>query len=367
MKRVADYLNYADFKSEADQKVLPVIQKIVDECFKTPLYDKYKKSIKLFYIVGLVTLGLLAITLSILIPCAIYNKTAGMVVSAIIGTFTLVSLILTMIYLGKSLSAAKGISSMIRKKASKDEIYKMTINILQPNWNFQGTNYNDPSAGVKYSFAPDTHVFTMSEYKNCMPSNIPNGARLVNANPCQTLIIDGKYPAHFSNTHWIYETTYTDSKGNVHHSETHYYATLLKIDARSLDQKHWARFSFFDSFMGKMKKIKLENPEFNKIFKLKADDELKARVMFTPLAMENLTNMWKKNLKFTNTSYIKLQADNDLIYMGFISPQGFGVIDVPLYSTKPEKVTKAVYNDILKDIFSLYFLLELVYIPNYLY
>ncbi|MFV8480418.1 DUF3137 domain-containing protein [Mycoplasma sp. AA7A] len=367
MKRVADYLNYADFKSEADQKVLPVIKKIVNDCFQSPLYTKYKNSLKLFFIIGSVALALLVITLSVFIPCAISGKEPGMIVGGVFGVITFPIIIVAAVYLWQALSAAKSISSMIRNKISKDDVYKMTIDILQPNWNFKGKNYEDQSAGVKYSFAPDTHVFTMAEYKNCMPANIPSGARLVQAKPCQTLIIDDKYPAHFSNTHWIYETTYKDSKGNVHHSETHYYATLLKIDARSLDPKHWTSFSYFEAFVGNKKKITLENPEFNKIFKLKADDELKARAMFTPLAMENLTNMWKRNLKFTNTNNIKLHAENDLIYMAFISPQGFGIIDVPQYSTKPEKVTRAIYNDILKDIFSLYFLLELVYIPNYLY
>ncbi|MHA3838933.1 DUF3137 domain-containing protein [Mycoplasma sp. VS1572C] len=367
MKRVADYLNYQDFKSEADAKVLPSIQKIVNECFQTPLYDKYKKCWKLFIIIGSVTLGLLAITLSVLIPCLIYDKSAGVIAGIVFAFFTLIALICASVYLAKALNAAKAISTMIRNKTSRDEIYKMTINILQPNWSFKGNDYYDPSAGIKYSYDPNSRVFTTTEYKNCIPSCIPKGSRLVEAKPCQTLIIDQKYPTHFSNTHWIYETTTTDSRGNIQRHETHYYATLLKIDARALDPKHWATFSYFGSFDDKMKKIKLENPEFNKIFKLKSDDELKARVMFTPLAMENLTNMWKKNFKFTSTQYIKLEADNDLIYMSFISPQGFGIIDVPTYATKPEKVTQAIYIDVLKDIFSLYFLLELVYIPNYLY
>ncbi|MFV8400970.1 DUF3137 domain-containing protein [Mycoplasma sp. 005V] len=367
MKRVADFLNYTDFKSEADNKVFPTIKKIVDDAFKLPLYDQYKKNKKLFIIVASITLALFIITLAIIIPSAFNESVAGLIVGVIIAILNLPVFIFACVFFGKAVSIAKDISKIIKEKTSKADLYKAAIGILQPNWNFEGQNYDTTSAGIKYSFDPQTHVFTMAEYKNCMPTSIPNGSRLVQAKPCQTLIIDEKYPTHFSNTHWIHETTYTDSKGNVHHSETHYYATLLKIDARALDSKHWTSFTFFESFAGRMKKIKLENPEFNKIFKLRCNDELKARMMFTPLAMENLTKMWNNNYKLTNTKSINLEADDDLIYMSFISPEGFGLIDVPLYATKPEKITKAIYNDILKDIFSLYFLLELVYIPNYLY
>ncbi|MFV8472030.1 DUF3137 domain-containing protein [Mycoplasma sp. 1458C] len=359
MKRVADFLNYSDFEATAKSKISPIIQELFESSFQTEAYTKYKKAIKIFKIIGIITLAWIILTLGLLIPTAIQKNLAGIIVGGLFVAIVLVLIIISLVFLSNALDYTKDIRKDLKEKLSKsNELYKACIHAAQPSWEYYGTEYK--SDNTKYTFSSDDHVFTYSEYANYKPLSIANDARLAKAEKCQTIVIDGKYPTHISNARWV--SNFAGTSQNIDQ-----YCTVIKIDARNLDQKYWTKFSFFESFEGRMKKANLENSTFNKIFKLRTDDELKARLLFTPLAMENLTNMWLRNKKHISAQYMRLIADNDLIYISFNSPMDFAKVDLPLYCTSLKKVIKYAYKDIISDIYSLYFMLQLVYIPNYLY
>ncbi|SJZ52269.1 DUF3137 domain-containing protein [Mycoplasmopsis verecunda] len=368
MKRVADYLNFSDFKNEADEKLLPIIKDVVQKQFSTNEYSLYQKNKKIAIIVALCTILPLIITLATLIP-GLMNSNGSATLSGIVFLgITVILIIVASVYNGLRLKAAHNISKSILFNINKADLHLKAINILQPKWKFLGSEYECDNP--RYSYDKSTRKFQRNEYYTYRPSVVPSDAYIADISNCQTIVIDDKYPAHFSNAHWIYETQTADGRGNRTTQETHFYVTLLKIDARYLESRHRTSFMYFGSKWynpAGMKSIKLENNDFNRLFKLQSNDEMKMRMLFTPLAMENMSNMWNRNYSSTNIRNISVSAQNDIIYMSFLSPAGFGLIDVPKFAKDPIRTTNFIYSDILKDIFSLYFLLQLVYIPNYLY
>ncbi|WLP85843.1 DUF3137 domain-containing protein [Mycoplasma seminis] len=361
MKHVANYLNYSDFKQKADIEVLPIIKEVVEPQFQTQLYKDYKK----FHTLAASFSGTLA--LSVVITIIIVFASIDNLPFAAIVAFLIIDailLLLNLIFWPLTLKKAKELNRNILSQLAKQPIYQKSIQALQPNWEFKNTSYVPDD--IIHGYA-ESGRFSSVEYNTYRPSLIPSDSYIEEADRCKTVIIDGKYPAHFSNTHWIHIVTTTDSKGNTYQEKHHYYSTLLKIDARFLEDKHQTIFSLMALNGRGLKAIRLENNNFNKIFNLRMNDEIKARMMFTPLAMENLTLLHQNNFKFTNISVPGVYANNDVIYISFMSPAGFAKIDLPKAPRNKEKVTNFIYKDILQDIYSLYYLLQLVYIPNYLY
>gem|GEM_PF-3335137 len=51
------------------------------------------------------------------------------------------------------------------------------------------------------------------------------------------------------------------------------------------------------NFLSSLKKIELENDKFNSLTKFRSNDPIKSRMMFTPLAMEEIVKIQKNRLK----------------------------------------------------------------------
>jgi hypothetical protein len=120
----------------------------------------------------------------------------------------------------------------------------------------------------------------------------------------------------FSEIHTQYKTTETDSEGKT---ETEWH-TIFKglfahaefnkeIKGRTFvlpehASKQFSKFGMSINDGGKTELVKLENPEFEKIFKVYGTDQIESRYVLTPTMMEAMVNIYKKYKKRVHFSFI---------------------------------------------------------------
>jgi hypothetical protein len=110
----------------------------------------------------------------------------------------------------------------------------------------------------------------------------------------------------FSELHTQYKTTKTDSDGKT---ETDWHTVFKglfahadfnkEINGRTFvlpehASKQFSKFGMSISDGGKTELVKLENPEFEKIFKVYGTDQIESRYVLTPTMMEAMVNIYKK-------------------------------------------------------------------------
>jgi len=110
----------------------------------------------------------------------------------------------------------------------------------------------------------------------------------------------------FSELHTQYKTTKTDSEGKT---ETEWHTVFKGLFAHAdfnkeingrtfvLPQhasKQFSKFGMSINNGGKTELVKLENPEFEKIFKVYGTDQIESRYVLTPTMMEAMVNIYKK-------------------------------------------------------------------------
>ena len=121
---------------------------------------------------------------------------------------------------------------------------------------------------------------------------------------------------HFSELHTQYKTVKTDSEGKTEESWHTIFKGLFahadfnkEIKGRTFILPESARKAFNkygndSSNMGETKLVKLENPEFEKLFKVYSTDQIESRYILTPTMMEAIVNIYKKHKKRVHFSFI---------------------------------------------------------------
>jgi len=134
----------------------------------------------------------------------------------------------------------------------------------------------------------------------------------------------------FSELHTQYKTTKTDSDGKT---ETEWHTVFKglfahadfnkEIKGRTFvlpehASKQFNKFGMSKSDGGKTELVKLENPEFEKIFKVYGTDQIESRYILTPTMMEAMVNIYKQYKRRVYFSfigsrvYIAMSFDKDL-------------------------------------------------------
>lgn len=120
----------------------------------------------------------------------------------------------------------------------------------------------------------------------------------------------------FSELHTQYKTTKTDSEGKT---ETEWHTVFKGLFAHAdfnkeikgrtfiLPEHAAKKFNKFGMSIndgGKTELVKLENPVFEKIFKVYGTDQIESRYVLTPTMMEAIVNIYKKYKKRVHFSFI---------------------------------------------------------------
>ncbi|WGI36794.1 hypothetical protein [Mesomycoplasma lagogenitalium] len=357
MKIVENFKTFNVFKEEADQKFLPKLTETVE----SSISEKDKKNLKISLLVISVS-SIIAIAFLIGMVAGFFNKNINvlaLVVSSLI--FIIISIILIMVFYYKSTKIKKRIRMEIKKKLNPELMYKEAFETLEKGFTYLGysddTNIENPSQLQAFNKCQITEKDIQT-----FRYNVPYDAHIKARSASKNLLIDNKYPVSLLNILWE-RVVKVNNKENVE-----YYNTgILKINTEHLKDRAFD-FELLKKkglFGLTNKGIKLENNEFNKIFNPISKNELKIRQMYTPLAMETSVNRYKdkagsKIFNFTITSIGKN------VYFEYNVDFGFMELNFP-NSIKKDKLIKYLYNDFLKDTYSLYYLLSFIYIPLYLY
>ena len=178
----------------------------------------------------------------------------------------------------------------------KQNVVKEIVNLINPDWQYSS------NGSISESDYNRSQLFNKRLDKY-------NGDDLVSG------IIE-KTDFKFSELHTQYKTTKTDSDGKT---ETEWHTVFKglfahadfnkEIKGRTFVLPEHASKQINDFGMsindgGKTELVKLENPEFEKIFKVFGTDQIESRYVLTPTMMEAMVNIYKKYKRRVYFSFI---------------------------------------------------------------
>jgi ribosomal protein S4 len=145
-------------------------------------------------------------------------------------------------------------------------------------------------------------------------------------------------------------------------TQTHYQNSgfcVFEFDKKSKNDVSFSLKPTFSKYF-QNKKYDLESKEFNQTFKLKYDDEVKIRMAYTPLAMEETVNLYKK------MEIKKWEMKKNVRKMSFVfSPSDSQqlIINGKIKINNIEETIDSYVDDIINDIYYLYEVIALALIP----
>ncbi|TPE57545.1 DUF3137 domain-containing protein [[Mycoplasma] falconis] len=378
MKRAEDVITFKEFKQRFNDNVLPEIQKNIKNNLQNKEWELCKKYQFKFWmlILGSLLFFLSMIILSILfINFKLWKNSSylkyfllSLTILFLIGGIT--TSVLANKFNNLKKSKIYNLSDNIKKILEDIHIFEPTIKCLNKKWDFLGKWHTPTNTNISFDF--NNFRFYDNAYLFYKPKEIAESPILNYRSSLETMIVDDKYPIYFSNVTYEYEpliksivSDSLSSKGNKI-----WHATLMQIDISNLQKNKRTDFNLFKTISQfAYKPISLENKEFNKVFNVVSNDELKMNMIFTPLVQENLLTLYNENLKLNNLNEknIYFTAVDDVITISFISSLNFLKIKLPKKIKSPENLINKTIDNILKDAYLLYFVISLFYVPVYLY
>ncbi len=244
---------------------------------------------------------------------------------------------LTMLFIKRNIM--KKIDAIYRAAMDKKMIYKTVIESL-PN------------------FKQDNITSTISPNLLKYRYDIPSDATIVESSPLFFVKYKEKYGVEFQSAryHWTRSVKTKNGFSTKDYYRDSGYA-LIQTDPREND------FSFSmhgASFFSKWDKIELENKDFLKQTKFRSNNPLKSRMVFTPLAMEEIV----KHEKGIKTRFT-LNKEGDFALFTLATNKAHFIIDASKGQTNEETAQNYI-DDIVDDFFDLYEVLGLILIPPFL-
>lgn len=347
MKRVKDYLKFNEFESTLGQTLFPQIQELVSASLgkNNALINSMKTFKRYIFIAAGISFIFLLI---LLILISAYNRNGLNLVHSVFAILTVICFFVTVMLWFSYSKKKRNIEIEIKNNIDVNDLYKIALEAI-PAVSLKEVNDDKFLSGSE-----------INEFRNVL---VPSTARIFAKNPTVSVYLFDKYEAKM--TSYGFEWYTTVGKQRIRNEAWTFY---LKIDTRLLQNQNFD-FSFFthEKFFSNSKKAELENKDFNKTFYPRTNDQLKIRMLLTPLAMETMLNRFldthESKVSFRNFSII---SRHNSIYYSLFTNKNFMKINFNISKLDSALITKSIYSDIVYDIYSLYYLLSFLIIPSYL-
>ncbi|MBN3535024.1 DUF3137 domain-containing protein [Mycoplasma procyoni] len=349
MKRVNDYKTFSEFRKISDKEFYPVFKEAIAKGFENKDLIDWLKKLKIAAIATFVASMVMVLVSFIVIITQHFAIGGWLFVLAIL--ILIAWFIIFRIYTKRR----NEIFDDVLKKIPIEDLYAKAFETLESSIRYLGNNVSGQSNAYKANI-------TIGEIKNYV-NNIPADAFLETYSKPKFVMIRNKFPVSFVNS------TFLQIIRNPKTKETHerrFYRGLLKLSTEALGQRAFA-FSLFrgKGLFGSKGNIKLENDTFNKMFKVISDDELKIRQMYTPLSMELSVKRMLDKQGVQATDLQIVSNGKDIYFMYTIDPQ-FMVLNRKSNKLDASKLLHELYTDFIMDIYTLYYLVSIMFIPSYL-
>ncbi|MGZ9413688.1 hypothetical protein [Mycoplasma sp. 480] len=351
MKTIDNYKTFSEFQHISKETIYPFIKNTIDETFdKTKdLQEKIKKAHLIFSIFIITTLVLLGLSILFVVIWLLQKNVSLTVAALVFFVLGLISSLVASIFMKKKKNLILMLQLEIQKNLNVPSIYKESIKVLDETYDYKINKEIDESN----NFSLDKrHI---EEVQSDLARSYDKVV-LESKTSIKRVLINQKYPVVFLNLKWKC-IDYAKKKGD-NDRVTYVDNGIMQIDTTVLGDKGFAFELFRSSFFSKKNIEKLENKDFVKTFSPRSNNELKIRQMYTPLAMElSLKRYHDKNgVQITG---LHLLSSGSRIYYTYNCSFGFMELDFPKSSDKV-KILNKVYNDILVDVYSLYYLISLI-------
>ncbi|UWD33883.1 hypothetical protein [Mesomycoplasma molare] len=347
-KRVDNYKNFDEFKKLADLEFFPLFNEKVKEAFNNSEKIKEinnKKNITFIFLGVLIFFSLISIIL------LFTNNFIGFI--AILLISLIISFIFFFFWRIYQKEKEKLLNSILKNIPIK-ELYTEAFKKLEPSIKYFGF--------ISEQEEQFREVFITKKEVELYRNNVNYNATIFDISEPQFLLIRDKFPVSFVNV--IYLLREYNRKGE--YVDRFFHKGILKISTKKLEEKSFV-FSLLKggNIFSKKSKVKLENENFNKIFKPITNDELKIRQMYTPLSME-LSLKRIKDMRGVKATNLWITSDSNNIYYEYSIDFNFMILDYKKSKLDSEKIISELYQDFLIDIYTLYYLISIMYITNYL-
>ncbi len=251
----------------------------------------------------------------------------------IIGLIILITGAVMLLYKRRAL---KKIDIIYRAGMDTQAIYKIAVGAF-PNFEL---------IEVKDEISPELYSYNF---------NIPRDGTVVKISPAFYAIYKGKYHVKFQSAryHWVRVVRSKNGTSTNHHYDNSGYI-LIEGDKNNSDFLYSMNTNSTSSILDK---IDLENKEFLKTTKYRSNNEIKSRMAFTPLAMEEVT-------KHHRTIGSKFNLIKERWHYAFTLPTDIDryIIDARRGKTN-DKTVENYLQDIVDDFYTFYEIIGIALIP----
>lgn len=362
MKNVSEFTNFKNFYEKLHSNIKAHYNKEINDLYKRL---NLKKKLKVFYsLMGV----FIAIAVALLITVIVLYKKEGfsfVIVFLALAMFAFGGLAYLMFFFADKYKERFNIT--VAKMLNKRVIYKEAFALLDEQFSY------DEEYPKQYR---DTlNEVTVVELKKLIrPILFKLKADLETIGDEEKITLSPSHDAYFVNMDIKVEVQKNRNNSPVYKFLK---TTLLKIDTKNLGDKGFAFAAAFensklikeynDLFKSfRLQKVKLESDTFNKTFNAYTNDEVKLRMMYTPLAMENMVKLHQNSKSVQKISNLVMISDGSAIYFVFTADMGFMEINWEKDYSNPDQLLRAIINDVALDIYNLYILISYAYIPYYL-
>ncbi|WP_027120387.1 DUF3137 domain-containing protein [Mycoplasmopsis lipofaciens] len=360
MKRTKESKTFEEFRNENESKVKELVtQKCNEVLSKNSLY----KSLKIYFIISLVS-GIIALILGIIFLLLVLQSAESFFILLM---FVFFSGLLCVIFVLMFISKKKKMQSTISEALNNAGIFDICLKTLGYR---MLDSYSEKDAGAmskNYKKWKSVPILDWANYATGV-GIIPSDANISSAS-MPKFIND-----EFNNSWWVQQVIFhwvrrrTDKDGNVHYEN--YYAPLFLCEGQYLNSHKddinltFSLGSRCDLNRKDKYNTELENKEFNKKFKLYTNNQIKTRMIYTPLSMELMLKHFKQS-QYCGVRNFGMNYDALTVRSWFQPKNNVMEIDFPKIQFSKSSIINYVTNDVIRDTYAVYWVFSFMTIPPY--
>ncbi|RIV16758.1 hypothetical protein [Mycoplasmopsis gallopavonis] len=341
MKRVNDFLSFEKFTQKTNQAIYPKLKTLVDEAVEPYLPEIKKINIWFWSLLGS---GLFLL----LLTAILFSRFQKSIIISSFGFIGLCLLILSFVFRRLKNKKYQLIATEIFAKTNLEQIYATALESNELEWKIWKPKSSEIHEFLEKIKAPD--------FWRAAPG-IPSRAKKHSWEVKWAFSIREKYQGMLVQVVWIERIAKKDHVEIVYH-----YDYKVFLDTSAL-KSEGAYFEINSNLWG-LEKQKLENDQFNKMFRLRSNDDLSMRKIFTPYSQEVCVNRQIDN-DYSIIKKINILATPEIMLTSFVGTK-FNFELRSFNTSNSSKIIRTIYDQSILDLYTLYFILSFYDIPIYL-